>query len=189
MTSGAASRSVAPSLADDARLARNPCRRDEYGSDRDSGVSFSDELDRERAQIMRAVRHAADGWAGAMRAHKLAPPDAGFPERLQGLADAASAEQVAWEHAHDAGLRWGPVHGSENAAPPYELRAGTGRRGPAELWERFDVAVAGLNRGITGSDAAVVADAFGEMAEAAAALATAISREDRGEPVRARGAA
>ena len=189
MTSGAASRSVAPSQADDGRLTGDPCRRDEHGPDRDSDVSFSDELDRERAQIMRAVRHAADGWAGAMRAHKLAPPDAGFPERLQGLADAASAEQVAWEHAHDAGLRWRPVPGSENAAPPYELRAGTGRRGPVELWGRFDVAVAGLNRAITGSDPAVVADAFGEMAETAAALAAAITREDRREPVRARGAA
>jgi hypothetical protein len=152
-------------------------------------MSFSDELDRERAQIMRAVRHAADGWAGAMRAHKLAPPDAGFAARLQGLADAASAEQVAWEHAHSAGLRWRPVPESGTAAPPYELRAGTGRRGPAELWERFDRAVAGLNRAITGSDAAVVADAFGEMAETAAALATAVSHEDRGEPARARGAA
>ncbi|MEO8966607.1 MAG: hypothetical protein ABI355_03375 [Solirubrobacteraceae bacterium] len=152
-------------------------------------MSFSDELDRERAQIMRAVRHAADGWAGAMRAHKLAPPDAGFPTRLQGLADAAFAEQVAWEHAYSAGLRWRPVSGSENAAPPYELRAGTGRRGPAELWQRFDVAVAELNRAITGSDAAVVADAFGDIAETASALADAISRADRGEPARARGAA
>ncbi len=152
-------------------------------------MSFSDELDRERAQIMRAVRRAADGWAGAMRAHKLAPPDAGFSGRLQRLADAAFAEQVAWEHAHAAGLRWRPVPGSENAAPPYELRAGTGRRGPIELWERFDRAVAGLNGAITGSDAAVVADAFGEMAEAAAALAAAIGQEDRGEPGRARGAA
>jgi hypothetical protein len=152
-------------------------------------MSFSDELDRERAQIMRAVRHAADGWAGAMRAHKLAPPDAGFAARLQGLADAASAEQVAWEHAHSAGLRWRPVPESGTAAPPYELRAGTGRRGPAELWERFDRAVAGLNRAITGSDAAVVADAFGEMAETAAALAAAVSHEDRREPARVRGAA
>ena len=152
-------------------------------------MSFSDELDRERAQIMRAVRRAADGWAGAMRAHKLAPPDAGFAERLQRLADAAYAEQVAWEHAHSAGLRWRPVPGSESASPPYELRAGTGRRGPVELWQRFDLAVAGLNQAITGSDAAVVADAFGEMAESAAALAGAVSHEDRREPARARGAA
>jgi hypothetical protein len=153
-------------------------------------VSFSDELDRERAQIMRAVRHASDGWAGAMRAHKLAPPDSGFSARLRALSEAASAEQVAWEHAHAAGLRWRPVPGSESAAPPYELRPGTGRRGPDELWARFDAAVAGLNRAITSSDAAAVADAFGDMADSAGALADAVAREDQTrEPVRARGAA
>jgi hypothetical protein len=150
-------------------------------------VSFSDELDRQRAQIMRAVRHASDGWAQAMRAHKLAPPDAGFAERLRGLSEAAAAEQVAWEHAHAAGLLWRPVPGAENSAPPYELRPDTGRRGPEDLWERFDAAVAGLNRAITGSDAAVVADAFGEMSEAAGALSDALAREE--SPARARGAA
>jgi len=48
------------------------------------------------------------------------------------------------------------------------LRPGTGRRGPAELWARFDRAVASLNTAITGSSAAAVADAFGELSEAAA---------------------
>ena len=153
-------------------------------------MSFNDELDRERAQIMRAVRHASDGWAEAMRAHKLAPPDAGFAQRLRALSEAAVSEQVAWEHAHAAGLLWRPVPGAENAAPPYELRPDTGRRGPGKLWQRFDAAVAGLNLAIMGSDAATVADAFGEMAEAADALADAVEREDRAaEPVRARGAA
>ena len=74
-------------------------------------MSFDDDLDRERAQIMRRVRQASDGWAAAMRAHKLAPPDAGFAQRLRTLADAASVEQVAWEHANAAGLMWRPVPG------------------------------------------------------------------------------
>jgi hypothetical protein len=43
---------------------------------------------------------------------------------------------------------------------------------------RFDSAVANLNRAITGSDAADVADAFGEISEAAGALADAVGRED-----------
>jgi hypothetical protein len=127
---------------------------------------------------MRAVREASDSWAAAMRAHKLAPPDAGFAPRLRALAQAAEAEQITWEHAHAAGLIWRPVPGAENAQPPYELRPGTGRRGPDELWARFDSAVAGLNRAITGSDAAVVADAFGEIAQAANALADAVAVED-----------
>jgi hypothetical protein len=141
-------------------------------------MSFEEDLDRQRARIMRAVRHASDGWAAAMRAHKLAPPDAGFARRLRDLAEAAANEQVAWEHAHAAGLLWRPVPGAENSAPPYELRPGTGRRGPARLWERFDAAVAGLNLAITGSDAAAVADAFGEFAEAAEALADTVAAED-----------
>ena len=141
-------------------------------------MSFDDDLDRERAQIMRRVRQASDGWAAAMRAHKLAPPDAGFAQRLRNLATAAESEQVAWEHAHAAGLLWRPVPGAENAAPPYELRPGTGRRGPADLWQRFDAAVATLNRAITGSSAADVADAFGDFAQATGQLADAVARED-----------
>src|ERR1700759_2933114 len=154
-------------------------------------MSFGDDLDRQRAQIMRAVRHASDDWAAAMRAPKLAPPDPGVASRLRDLAEAAVDEQVAWEHAHAAGLLWRPVPGAENALPPYELRPRTGRRGPAALWERLDAAVARLNRAITGSSAAAVADAFGELAEATEALATAVARDDEAaiaSPPRARGA-
>ena len=137
-----------------------------------------DGLDAQHAQIMRAVRQAGEQWAGAMRAHKLAPPDPGFASRVRALSEAAAREQVAWEHAHAARLMWRPVPGAEHAQPPYELRPGTGRRGPDDLWTRFDQAVANLNQAITGSSAAAVADAFGELADAAATLADAIERED-----------
>jgi hypothetical protein len=141
-------------------------------------VTFSEELDAERAQIMRAVRQASTAWAEAMRAHKLAPPDAGFAARLRALAEAAAAEQVTWEHAHAAGLLWRPVPGAEHAEPPYELRPGTGRRGPQQLWEQFDAAVRRLNHAIAGTSAADVADAFGEISAVAAALADAVAAED-----------
>jgi hypothetical protein len=150
-------------------------------------VSFGDELDRQRAQVMRAVRMAAANWAEAMRAHKLAPPDHDFAQRLANLAKAAEDEQVAWEHAHAAGLMWRPVPGAEHAEPPYELRPGTGRRGPADLWARFDEAVASLNQAITGSDSARVADAFGEMSECAHALAASVQAEDKARPASRRG--
>jgi hypothetical protein len=153
-------------------------------------MSFGDDLDRQRAQVMRRVRHASNAWAEAMRAHKMAPPDDGFAARLKALADAAAEEQVAWEHAHAAGLQWRPVPGAEGAQPPYELRPGTGRRGPPELWERFDGAVTALNRTIARSDAADVADAFGEVSEAAGTLAEAIgSAAGAAGTARARGAA
>jgi hypothetical protein len=141
-------------------------------------VTFSEELDPERAQIMRAVRQASTAWAEAMRAHKLAPPDARFTGRLRGLAEAAAAEQVTWEHAHAAGLLWRPVPGAEQAEPPYELRPGTGRRGPQPLWDQFDAAVGRLNQAIAGTSAAEVADAFGEISAVAAALADAVADED-----------
>lgn len=151
-------------------------------------MSVSDELDPRQAQILRAVRQAGNGWAEAMRAHKLAPPDPGFSARLSALAQAAATEQVAWEHANAAGLHWRPIAGAEGAEPPYELRPGTGRRGPEELWLRFDASVSALNRAITGSDAAAVADAFGELSDAAGQLADAVARGDEAA-ARSRGAA
>jgi hypothetical protein len=141
-------------------------------------MTDSDQPDAQHVEIVRAVREASSGWAEAMRAHKMAPPDAGFAARLSALAEAAREEQTAWRQAHAAGLLWRPIPGAESAQPPYELRPGTGRRGAPELWERFDEAVATLNRVISGSSAAAVADAFGEMAEASTALADAVSQED-----------
>ena len=149
-------------------------------------MSVSPDLDPQRAQIMRGVRQAANAWAEAMQAHKLAPPDADFAARVRSLAEAAAHEQVAWEHAHAAGLLWRPVPGAERAQPPYELRPGTGRRGPEDLWSRFDAAVAALNSAITGSSSALVADAFGELSEAARALADAVAAEDEATAHRTR---
>ncbi len=142
-------------------------------------MSFTEDLNPERDQIMQAVSEASNAWADAMRAHKLAPPDPGFSARLRGLAEAAAAEQATWEQAHAAGLQWRPVPGAEQAEPPYELRPGTGRRGPERLWQRFDSAVAGLNRAIAGTSAADVAEAFGQIAAAAGALADVVSGEDQ----------
>jgi len=151
-------------------------------------MSFSEQPEAQRAQISQAVRQASTEWAEAMRAHKLAPPDAGFAARLRTLAQAAEQEQAAWEQADAAGLLWRPIPGAESAQPPYELRPGTGRRGPDELWQRFDAAVADLNLVISGSNAAAVAAAFGEMAAAARALADAVAQEDE-STLRTRGAA
>ncbi|MDA8069473.1 MAG: hypothetical protein M0T77_12830 [Actinomycetota bacterium] len=142
-------------------------------------MSFRDELDQERERVVRLVQHAGAGWAEAIRAHRLAPPDEGFAARLQRLSEAAAAEQLAWQQAHEAGLQWQPVRGSDGAEPPYELRPGTGRRGPADLWLQFDGAVAAMNHAIGGASAVVVSAAFGGLAEAASKLAAAVAGEDR----------
>jgi hypothetical protein len=143
-------------------------------------MSVSDPDPRDRAS--QRLRDAASAWGRAMGAHKMAPPDAGFAGRLRALASAAEKEREACEEAQRAGLLWRPIPGAQGAQPPYELRPGTGRRGPADLWERFDAAVQTLNHAITGTNVAGVGRAFGQLASAAAALADAVEAEDREAP-------
>jgi hypothetical protein len=121
-----------------------------------------------------AVRDAQASWAGAMRAHEQAPPDPGFRERLRALSESAAAMRDAHTRALEAGLAWKPLPGSERARPPYELRPGTGRRGPDELWARFDVAVEQLNVAGGGDSLAEVVAAYSAVADAARALAEAL---------------
>ena len=132
-----------------------------------------------RERAAQRLRDAAAAWGQAMTSHKLAPPDAGFAGRLRALASAAEKEREACEEARRAGLLWRPIPGAQGAQPPYELRPGTGRRGPAPLWETFDSAVQNLNHAITGTNVAGVARAFAALASAAGALADAVEAEDR----------
>ena len=121
-----------------------------------------------------SVNEARASWSGAMRAHEQAPPDPGFRDRLRALAEAAAAMRDAHGRALDAGLAWRPVADSERPRPPYELRPGTGRRGPAELWTRFDTAVQQLNQAGAGDNLADVVDAYAAVAQAASELADAL---------------
>jgi hypothetical protein len=120
------------------------------------------------------VREAQSAWVDAMRSHELAPPDAEFRGRLRALSAAAAAMRDAHARALEAGLAWRSIEGSQRARPPYELRPGTGRRGPEELWARFDTAVARLNAAGGGDSLAEVVAAYGEVAQAAGALADAL---------------
>jgi hypothetical protein len=125
-----------------------------------------------------SVHEARASWSGAMRAHEQAPPDPGFRERLRALADAAAAMRDAHARALDAGLAWRPVADSERARPPYELRPGTGRRGPTELWTRFDAAVRRLNQAGAGDNLADVVDGYAAVAHTASELADALQAAD-----------
>jgi hypothetical protein len=127
-----------------------------------------------KEQAWTSVNDARASWSGAMRAHQQAPPDPGFRDRLRSLADAAAAMRDAHSRALQAGLAWRPVADSERARPPYELRPGTGRRGPAELWTRFDAAVQRLNHAGAGDNLADVIDAYASVAQAALELADAL---------------
>lgn len=134
--------------------------------------------DKRDEEIQAAFAGAQTAWATALRAHRLAPPDAGFSARVLALSRAAHAEAlICWE-AHDAGYEW-PRHRAAGAEPPYELRPDSGRRGPGLAWERFDMAVEVLNRATRGKDLNRVGSAYEEMAVAAGALAEEIEIEDR----------
>jgi hypothetical protein len=136
--------------------------------------------------LQERFEQAEDLWAQAIRSHRLAPPDPGFAGRLRTLSGAAAAEEAVAREASELGLAWSPLPGARSAEPPYELRPGTGRRGPAELWEVFDTAVARFNRAAADTDAAAVADAYKELSTATAALADAVEAEDRAAARRAR---
>jgi hypothetical protein len=129
-------------------------------------------------QAQRAFASAQHSWGEALAAHRLAPPDAGFSARLGALASSAAAEAGACRAAAEAGFSW-PPHRASDSGPPYELRPESGRRGPAELWRRFDRAVAHLSRVGTGTDLLAVADAYEELAAVTDELSDAIEAEDR----------
>jgi len=139
-----------------------------------------DDLDTVSAQdqAQRAFASAQQSWGEALAAHRLAPADAGFSARLAALASAASREAGACRAAAEAGFAW-PPHRAADSGPPYELRPESGRRGPPELWLRFDDAAGALSRAATGSDLRVVANAYDEVADVAAGLAAAVEQDDR----------
>jgi hypothetical protein len=124
-----------------------------------------------------AFQEARRAWREAIREHVLAPPDAGFSKRLAALAVAAAARADACEAAAIDGFEWPGARGA--AKPPYELQPGTGRRGPDELWARFDEAVAELDRVSEGRSMRAVGRAYAELAEIASRLSDAVKREDR----------
>jgi hypothetical protein len=144
------------------------------------GLDDLEDLDAMSAedQVQRAFASAQQSWRDALRAHRLAPPDAGFSARLDALAAAAWQEAAACREAAGAGFGW-PPHRAKDSGPPYELRPMSGRRGPDELWRRFDAAAADLSRAAAGTDILAVADAYAELSDAASALAETVEREDR----------
>jgi hypothetical protein len=116
-------------------------------------------------------------WLDAVGAHRMAPPDHGFSARLADLAAAARAEAEICRKAHAAGFRWPPSKSAGDQ--PYELRPGTGRRGPQELWRTFDAAVVQLTGAAATTDLLAVADANDALADACEALSEAVAQEDR----------
>jgi hypothetical protein len=80
-------------------------------------------------QVLSDFRDAMVSWATAVEAHKQAPPDLNFSVRLEALAKGASEAARVCRAADAQGFEWPPARKADSE-PPYELRAGTGRRGP-----------------------------------------------------------
>jgi hypothetical protein len=130
-------------------------------------------------RAMDQLRTADRRWASALVAHRLAPPDAGYPRRLRELADACEQEQLAYEYAARQGLTWGPPEEAAGTIViPHELSPNSGRRGPAELWRRFDLAVEDLLTALRGISLTAIARGFAELSYATRELATAVVQED-----------
>jgi hypothetical protein len=124
-----------------------------------------------------AFEDARTAWRAALRGHVLAPPDAGFSARLATLAASARQRADACDAAYRDGFEWPPARGG--AKPPYELQPGTGRRGPEDLWQRFDETVAELDRVSEGRSLRAVGRAYAELADVASHLAEVIEAGDR----------
>ena len=136
-------------------------------------------------QILSDFKQGMASWASAVQAHKQAPPDENFAARLTALSQGASEAARVCRAAHAAGFEWPPARKADSE-PPYELRPGTGRRGPKELWQRFDQATTRLSTMAAGTDMLEVAGAYEELAAIAGELAKAALRADRTGSPRAR---
>src|SRR5271166_5304952 len=136
-------------------------------------------------QILSNFKDGMASWAGAVQAHKQAPPDQNFAARLAALANGASEAARVCRAADAAGFEWPPARKADSE-PPYELRPGTGRRGPQELWQRFDQAITRLGTVAAGTDMLEVARAYEELVAIASELAKAVKAEDRSSRPRPR---
>jgi hypothetical protein len=134
-------------------------------------------------RILSDFKSGMASWASAVQAHKLAPPDLGFAGRLAALARGAADAARVCLAADAAGFDWPPARKADSE-PPYELRPGTGRRGPQELWKRFDQATTRLSTVAAGTDMLEVAGAYEELAAVADELAQAVNAEDRASRTR-----
>src|SRR5205807_211390 len=112
------------------------------------------------------VQLADERWSEALEASAEAPPDLGFAKRVRAIANAAEQEAAALRYADLVGLAKRPYAGARNMSLSHELRPGArSRRGPPELWERFDRAVAELGEAFEGVALSAVARAFAELSE------------------------
>ena len=136
-------------------------------------------------QILSEFKDGMANWASAVEAHKQAPPDLNFSDRLAALGKGASEAARVCRAADAQGFEWPPARKADSE-PPYELRPGAGRRGPEHLWRRFDQAITRLGTMAAGQDMLEVARAYEELAAIAGELAETVKAEDHASGPRPR---
>src|SRR5437660_11276687 len=87
-------------------------------------------------QLPSDFKEGLASWASAVQAHKQAPPDADFADRLAARGKGASAAARVCRVADAAGFEWPPARKAVRE-PPSELRPGTVRCGRQGLWQRM----------------------------------------------------
>ena len=151
------------------------------GYDAQMSKDRSADLDQE---VLGDFKQGMASWAGAVQAHRQAPPDKDFAARLAALAQGAGEAARVCRAADAQGYEWPPARKADSE-PPYELRPGTGRRGPQELWQRFGEATTRLGTVAAGTDMLEVGRAYQQLAAIAGQLSDAVAAEDRGNKSRA----
>jgi excisionase family DNA binding protein len=141
----------------------------------------------EMQQILEELQLADEAWEDAQEASENAPPDPGFPHRVRALAEGCERQAKSLgEAARVEGFAWTPLPGHRDMILSHELRPGSNRPGPADLWEKFDRAVQRLGIAMEGNLMYVVAFQYRDLAAVMHKIADLLlgeTRDTRGQQV------
>lgn len=129
-------------------------------------------------EIVERVNRADALWQSAQEASENAPPDPGFPDRLQAFATACEEDASALGTAASSeGFSWTPSPDQRYMILSHELGPGANRPGPPSLWQRFDRTVQRLGIAMEGQIMHVVALQYRELADVMHEIADLLLRE------------
>lgn len=98
-----------------------------------------------------------------------------FADRLRRFSVASREQAAAMRYAHDEGLAFSPwPPSSRPREPPAELRRGSGRVGPLDLWDQFDALFVEWSSSVEQDDLSVIAAAYDGLSEITDELADAV---------------
>ncbi len=135
-----------------------------------------------RESVKKLLDYASDSVSTAFRASALAPPSAGYPDRLRAISDGFEHFAATAIHAgNTAGATWNGRDDWDFERLPYEVRPGGNRPTRPGLWDAFDSAFAQLGEAMNGHDIVALAHAFRNAGVELMAVADRL--EDSGVPV------